>query len=148
MSEAGPLAGRPVAAVLAVVIRGGEVLLVRRANPPDAGLWGFPGGKIEYGETIHQAASRELLEETGVRASAELAFASLDALDYEADGGLASHYVLIAVLCRWQAGEPVAADDALEARWVTLETLADGALELIEDVAEVAVVAARLHGAR
>jgi len=101
-----PAVGRPVAAVLAVVIRGGEALLVRRANPPDAGLWGFPGGKIEAGETIHAAAARELLEETGVRATPQLAFASLDALDYDADGRLRSHYVLIAVLCRWQACEP------------------------------------------
>ncbi len=40
-------------------------MLVRRANPPDAGLWGFPGGKIEFGETVKDAAMRELREETG-----------------------------------------------------------------------------------
>ena len=42
----------PVPAVIAVVIHGDRALLVRRANPPDAGLWGFPGGKIEFGETV------------------------------------------------------------------------------------------------
>ncbi|MEN7538812.1 NUDIX domain-containing protein, partial [Aurantiacibacter flavus] len=55
---------RPIAATIAVVLREGQVLLVRRANPPDAGRWGFPGGKIETGETIEQAAIRELYEET------------------------------------------------------------------------------------
>ncbi|WP_055045563.1 NUDIX hydrolase [Devosia sp. A16] len=147
MTTAGPAVGRPVAAVLAVVIRSGEVLLVRRANPPDAGLWGFPGGKIEPGETIHDAAARELLEETGVEATPQLAFASLDALDHDGEGRLRSHYVLIAVLCRWQAGEPAAADDALEARWASLATLADGTLELIEDVAAVAATATLLASA-
>jgi 8-oxo-dGTP diphosphatase len=147
VTTVGPAVGRPVAAVLAVVIRDGEALLVRRANPPDAGFWGFPGGKIEAGETIHAAASRELLEETGVRATPQLAFASLDALDHDADGRLRSHYVLIAVLCRWQAGEPVAGDDALEARWVPLATLSDGRLELIRDVAELAATATLLASA-
>ena len=50
---------RPVVAVLAVVVQAGRILLVRRANPPDAGLWGFPGGKVEFGETIADAALRE-----------------------------------------------------------------------------------------
>ncbi|WP_244627084.1 NUDIX domain-containing protein [Microvirga tunisiensis] len=48
----------PIPAVIAVVIRNGWTLLVRRANPPDAGLWGFPGGKIEFGETVKDAADR------------------------------------------------------------------------------------------
>ncbi|MEZ5882333.1 MAG: NUDIX domain-containing protein [Paracoccaceae bacterium] len=86
---------RPVVAVLAVVIRGGRVLLVQRANPPDAGLWGFPGGKVEFGETLEQAAERELLEETGVTATAGGAFAALDAYDRAGDGTLRQHFVLV-----------------------------------------------------
>jgi 8-oxo-dGTP diphosphatase len=57
----------PVAAVLGVIVHESRVLLVRRSNPPDAGFWGFPGGKIEAGETIEQAALREVNEETGLR---------------------------------------------------------------------------------
>lgn len=116
--------GRPIAAVLAVVIRDGRALLVRRANTPDAGLWGFPGGKIEPGEPILVAAERELHEETGVQARARGVITALDA--FEA-GALRRHFVLIAVECHWQAGIPVAADDALEAGWFTLaemETMA------------------------
>lgn len=123
--EVGPEAvasppGRPVAAVLAVVVRGEEVILVRRANPPDAGLWGFPGGKIEPGEPITDAAVRELHEETCVTARAVEVFTAVDAIG---NGPAAHHYVLIAVLCAWLAGDPVAADDALEARWFDLATL-------------------------
>lgn len=114
---------RPVAAVLAVVLRGEEFLLVRRANPPDQGLWGFPGGKIEPGEGVLQAALRELEEETGVKAHAVKAFAALDSIDSRPAHEGGHHYVLVGVLCHWQAGEAVAADDALEARWFDLPAL-------------------------
>nr|WP_205520603.1 NUDIX domain-containing protein [Propylenella binzhouense] len=64
-------ATHPVAATIAAVFHEERILLVRRANPPDAGRWGFPGGKIEAGEPIETAAVRELFEETGdPRASA------------------------------------------------------------------------------
>lgn len=132
-----PPVRRPVPAVLAVVVHAGQVLLVQRANPPDAGLWGFPGGKVEYGETLLQAAERELLEETGVRATAQAVIGAVDAWDRADDGRLRQHFILIAVRCVWQAGTPLAADDALDARWVPLEGL-ESALPLSRDVAMVA----------
>src|SRR5499433_3734192 len=61
---------RPIVGVLAVVMRGDRVLVVRRANPPMPGRWGFPGGVLELGETVAQGAMRELFEETGVVAEA------------------------------------------------------------------------------
>ncbi|WP_343611706.1 NUDIX hydrolase [Novosphingobium sp.] len=88
---------RPVPATIAAVIRDGSVLLVRRANPPDVGLWGFPGGKIDFGETIAQAAVRELLEETGIQAEAGPVFNCVDVLDRAEDGTIRHHYFLIAV---------------------------------------------------
>ncbi|MXP26942.1 NUDIX domain-containing protein [Altererythrobacter indicus] len=129
---------RPIAATIAVVFREGQVLLVRRANPPDAGRWGFPGGKIETGETIEQAAIRELYEETAIRGEALQTFTAVDAFDYDDDGGLRRHFILIAVLCRWCSGEPVAGDDALEARWFDLAELKDANVALSLNVSEVA----------
>ncbi|WGT51667.1 NUDIX hydrolase [Thioclava nitratireducens] len=134
---------RPVPAILAVVIRDGQALLVQRANPPDAGLWGFPGGKVELGETLLAAAERELLEETGVQARATHAFNALDVLAHDDAGALEHHFVLIAVECQWQAGEPVAADDALDARWVDVDRMEDD-LPLSRDVARIARQAAAL----
>ncbi|MBN8292064.1 NUDIX hydrolase [Rhodobacter sp. NTK016B] len=134
----------PIPAVLAVVIRGDDILLVRRANPPDAGLWGFPGGKIDKGETLQTAALRELHEETGVTAKALQVFTALDAFDRDAAGMLRRHFILIAVLCEWTGGEPVAGDDALEARWVDLAGLPNSGLPLSRDVADVAAQAAAL----
>ncbi|HYD97881.1 MAG TPA: NUDIX hydrolase [Alphaproteobacteria bacterium] len=113
----------PVPAVLAVVWRGGRVLLVRRANPPHAGHWGFPGGRLELGETLAAAALRELREETGVAAAARGVVDALDALTPGADGAPAWHYVLVAVACDWRAGEPRAGDDALEAGWFDPDAL-------------------------
>ncbi len=129
---------RPISATIAVVIRDNQVLLVRRANPPDAGRWGFPGGKIDHGETLFEAATRELAEETGISAAPLRVFTAVDAFDHDAAGNLRRHFLLIAVLFRWTAGEPVAGDDALEARWIDLSALNETGLALSLDVAEVA----------
>lgn len=136
---------RPIVAVLAVVIHDGAVLLVQRANPPDAGLWGFPGGKIEFGEPMLAAAERELFEETGVTAAAKRIFTALDAYDRSEDGELRQHFVLVAVWCQWRAGTPVAADDALDANWVSLKDLETSKV-LSQDVAQVARQAELIAG--
>lgn len=111
---------QPIPAVIGVVLRKQEVLLVRRANPPDAGRWGLPGGKIEAGETILEAAVREVHEETAISVSPRNIFTALEAFDHGLEGELRQHFVLIAVLCEWLQGEPVAGDDALDAQWVNL----------------------------
>jgi 8-oxo-dGTP diphosphatase len=137
---------RPIPAALAVVVRQGQVLLVRRANPPDQGRWGFPGGRIQAGESIGAAALRELREETGLLAEAGPAFAALDVIERDVAGGLAHHFVLIAVPCRWLAGEAAPADDALEARWFTPAEIAALGSNASADVAEVAARAIILAG--
>ncbi|MDD7969832.1 NUDIX hydrolase [Roseinatronobacter alkalisoli] len=132
---------RPIVAVLAVVIRDAQVLLIQRANPPDAGLWGFPGGKIEFGEALLAATERELLEETGITGRAQSVLNALDAYDWSEDGSLRQHFVLVAVRCTWLSGDPVAADDALDARWVALDSM-ETDLRLSLDVAKTARLAA------
>jgi 8-oxo-dGTP diphosphatase len=134
----------PVAAVIAVVVHEGRTLLVRRANPPDAGLWGFPGGKIEYGETVSAAALRELMEETSVQARACEVVTALDVLDRSGDGSLRHHFILIAVRCQWISGLPVAGDDALEARWFSIADLKSGRTDMSMDVDVIACRAADL----
>ena len=132
----------PIPAVLAVVVRDGRVLLVRRAKHPDKGLWGFPGGRIEPGETLADAAIRELHEETGVSAEAVDVLTAIDVIDRADDGTLRHHFVLIAVGCRWKAGEGRAADDALEARWFTFDevrALGPNASARVETLARLAI---------
>jgi len=132
----------PVPAVIAVVLRGDHILLVCRKTPPDAGMWGFPGGKMEFGETIEQAALRELHEETGIVAEAEGVLTVLDSFHRDDDGALTHHFILPAIACRWISGEPVAADDAAKAEWVPLAELCNGERELILAVDKVAALAA------
>lgn len=132
----------PIPACIAVVIHDEKVLLVRRANAPDAGRWGFPGGKVEFGETIEACAIRELYEETSVLGDAVRVFTAVDAFDFADDGLLRQHFILIAVLCRFDNGVPSPGDDALEARWFTLDQLNTVQMALSLDVQEVANLAA------
>lgn len=110
----------PTPGVGVVCIRDGEVLLIRRANPPRQGEWSLPGGRIEPGESVLQAAHRELREEAGVEASMVGLIDVVDGLFPEHG----RHYVLIDYAMRWTAGEPVAGDDASEARFFPVDTAA------------------------
>ena len=110
----------PVPAVGVVCLRGDEVLLIRRGTPPRQGQWSLPGGRIEAGERAVDAALRELREETGVEATITGLIDVVDGLFPEAG----RHYVLIDYAARWVSGEPVAGDDAMEARFVALDQVA------------------------
>ncbi len=140
---------RPIAAAMAVLFEQGRILLVRRANPPDAGLWGFPGGKIEFGESVHAAALRELNEETGLTAEAVDIVTVVDVFEragmgtgpHDA-GKLTRQFVLIAVLCRHPAGEARPADDALEARWFSPDELEAGGIPMSREVLRIVRLAA------
>ena len=107
----------PVPCVGVVCLRGDEVLLIRRGTPPRQGEWSLPGGRIEPGERTVDAALRELREETGVEAEITGLLDVVDGIFPEAG----RHYVLIDYAARWRSGEPVAGDDAVEARFVTLD---------------------------
>jgi 8-oxo-dGTP diphosphatase len=107
----------PVPAVGVVCLRGDEVLLIRRKNPPRRGEWSLPGGRIESGERAVDAALRELREETGVEAEITGLLDVVDGLFPD----VGRHYVLIDYAARWLAAEPVAGDDAAEARFVPLD---------------------------
>lgn len=87
---------------------------------------------------------RELFEETGVLAEARTVVTALDAFDRDESGNIIQHFILIAVLCQWKSGEPIAGDDALEAQWFSMDDLYDARLALSLDVAEVARQAASL----
>jgi len=127
----------PRLGVLAVVVEADQVLLVRRANPPDAGLWGYPGGKVEWGETVEAAALRELAEETGVCAVAGAIVGHGDAISHDESGAVAFHYHLVAVQCHYREGTPQAADDALEAAWVPVQDVLARAMPMSARVDEV-----------
>ncbi len=113
----------PRVGVGAVVIRGDEVLLVKRGQQPRQGLWTFPGGLVELGESIFDAARRELLEETGVEGEPVDVVDVYEVIERDREGRVHYHYVIPEVLLRYMGGEPHAADDAADVRWVPVNAL-------------------------
>ncbi len=108
---------QPQVAVGAVVFLNDRVLLVQRKNTPAAGQWAIPGGRVKLGETLKNAAEREVFEETGIRIDAGEVVYVFEYID-------SVHYIIIDLEAVYISGEPVAADDALEARWVSADDLA------------------------
>jgi ADP-ribose pyrophosphatase YjhB (NUDIX family) len=120
MTDRNPADDAPVMAASAIVRRNGRYLLVRRGNAPARDLYAFPGGRVEAGETLAEAALRELKEETGLTGNNARAHSSHELITEDEHGRVTHRFVLTAHLVEI-AGDaaPVAGDDALEAGWFT-----------------------------
>jgi 8-oxo-dGTP diphosphatase len=115
-----PLPGQIVVGVGAVVWNElGELLLVRRANPPCEHQWSLPGGRLEFGETLRDALRREVREETGLEAEIQ---ELVDVAELPDLAG-ATQYVLVDFTARAASQVPTASSDALEARWFSLDDI-------------------------
>ena len=114
---------KPRVAVGAIVFNNKRVLLVRRGQPPSKDLWAIPGGSVEIGETLQEAAEREILEETGITIRAGEPVYTFDAIERDGTGKIRFHYVIIDLGADYVKGDPTAGDDALEARWVTAQEI-------------------------
>ena len=113
----------PKVAVGAVVFNDERVLLVRRGQPPSEDLWAIPGGSVEIGETLQEAAEREILEETGIKIRAGEPVFTFDVIDRDRTGKIRFHYVIVDLEADYISGDPNAGDDAAEARWVTAQEI-------------------------
>lgn len=114
----------PLVGVGVVVLNAqGQVLLVRRGNPPRAGEWSIPGGMIDLGERLEEAAHREVREECGIEIAIGGFLTTFEPIIYDAAGEIEYHYVLIDYWATYRAGEIVAQDDAAAVEWVTLDAL-------------------------
>lgn len=109
----------PRVAVGAVVIKNGRVLLVKRRDPPNKAQWAIPGGSVRLGESLQQAAEREILEETGVQIHAGRPVYIFDVIDRDPEGRIRYHYVITDLLAEFVGGEPAPRDDAEDARWLS-----------------------------
>ena len=95
---------RPLVGAGAVVHRGGKVLLVRRKFPPNQGRWSIPGGLVELGETVKEAAIREIREETGLSVKVESLIDVQTDLHLDRKGTIEYHYILVDYLAKVAAG--------------------------------------------
>jgi ADP-ribose pyrophosphatase YjhB (NUDIX family) len=132
----------PQLAVSAAIFRDGKVLLVRRARSPAKGFYSLPGGRVEFGESLHQALTREVDEETGLNIDIVDLAGWREVLPATADAG---HYLIMSFAARWTAREPVLNDELDDFRWVAPDALASlGDLKLTGGLEEVIQSAARL----
>jgi ADP-ribose pyrophosphatase len=110
---------RPRVAVGAIVFKEGRILLVQRGKPPAEGCWAIPGGSVEIGETLQQAAQREIREETGVSIQAREPVFTFDIIERDEDGLVRFHYVVVDLMADYVEGTLRPAGDAIHARWVS-----------------------------
>jgi 8-oxo-dGTP diphosphatase len=115
---------RPIVAVGAVIFDGRRVLLVQRGQEPLRGAWSLPGGAVEIGETLDAALAREVLEETGLSVEVGPVVDVLDRVQFDADGRVEYHYVIIDYMCRPFAGVVEHGSDAQAVCWVPIADLA------------------------
>ncbi len=120
----------------AVALHADQILLIRRGHGPAAGTWSVPGGRVQLGETLHEAVVREVAEETGLRVVVDRFLGWVERIDDVDD----SHFVILDfVVTPLEPDQGVTAgDDALEAAWVPVSalgdrTLAPGLLDFLED---------------
>ncbi len=131
---------RPQIAASAAVFRDGKVLIAKRGAPPH--LWSLPGGRVEMGESLEQAALREVMEETGV--SAEIAgFAGHSQMFLRDETGtLTHHFIIAAFAARWTSGEATPGPEAAEVAWVEPSSVAQ--YETTQGLAEIIAKARKL----
>jgi 8-oxo-dGTP diphosphatase len=115
---------RPIVAVGAVIFDGRRVLLVQRGQEPLRGAWSLPGGAVEIGETLDAALAREVLEETGLSVEVGPVIDVLDRVQFDADGRVEYHYVIIDYMCRPFAGVVEHGSDAQAVCWAPIADLA------------------------
>ncbi|MGH6942649.1 MAG: NUDIX hydrolase [Geminicoccaceae bacterium] len=108
---------QPVIGVGVVVWHGERVLLVQRARPPRQGQWSLPGGGLRLGETLAEAARREVMEETGLEVDLGEIVATIDLIERSDDRRVRYHYVLIDFVAEARGAKLHPGDDAADARW-------------------------------
>ncbi len=114
---------RPLVGVGAVVWDGERVLLERRGQPPGQGSWALPGGLIDVGETAAAAVQREVREECGIEVAVGPVLGLFEPIQYDPDGRIRYHYVVIDFLATYQSGIVQVGDDAAELSWARPDEL-------------------------
>jgi ADP-ribose pyrophosphatase len=114
---------QPNVGVGVIIVRDGKVLVVQRGREPGAGTWAFPGGRLELGETLAEAAVREAREETGLEVEPGEVAAVVEFIDRDEQGKVRWHYVIVDLLATPVGGTLQPGDDSVAVRWIGLEEI-------------------------
>jgi ADP-ribose pyrophosphatase YjhB (NUDIX family) len=116
---------RPILGVSVGVFRDGRVLVCQRLREPGKGLYLFPGGAVEFGETLGEAALRELQEETAITADLIGFIDHAEVIERTSalDDTRHHHIVVCAFAARWRAGEAVLNEEHGDCAWVLPDEL-------------------------
>ena len=117
-----PQPSHPQLAVSAAIFRDDNILLVRRARSPARGFYSLPGGRVEFGETLHAALHREVAEETALKIEI-VDLAGWREVVPAAEGGV--HYVIMSFAAHWQSGEVVLNEELDDHRWLAPDALGE-----------------------
>ena len=139
MSDERTYPQRPYLAVSAAIIRDGKVLVVRRARNPALSLYTLPGGGVETGETLMQAVTREVREETSLIVEPVALAGHREAIARDAQGRVERHFVILCFAARWLSGDPVLNEELDDARWLDPAELSS--LRTTEGLAEIVAAA-------
>ncbi len=131
---------RPYLAVSAAIFRDGRVLIVRRAGPPAQGLYTLPGGGVELGETLVEAVTREVREETGLEIEPHGLAGYRQLIARDGSGRIERHFVILPFAARWLAGEIALNDELAEGRWLEADALSG--LKTTDGLADIVAAAA------
>lgn len=124
-NAAQPRLEQPAIGIGVVVFKGKDVLLIRRGKEPNKGALSLPGGAQELGETIRDAARREVIEETGIEAEIGDVIDVIDAIHQSKEGTIRFHYTIIDLAAVWRSGTPTAGSDAADAFWHPVDQIED-----------------------
>jgi 8-oxo-dGTP diphosphatase len=129
----------PQLAVSAAIFRNDNILLVRRARSPAKGFYSLPGGRVEFGETLHAALNREVDEETALKIEIVGLAGWREVVPGTSGGG---HYLIMSFAARWASGEVVLNDELDDFKWLKPDAIGD--LKLTGGLPEVIEQAQRL----
>jgi len=139
MSDLRKYPQRPYLAVSAAIVRDGKVLLVRRARHPALNLYTLPGGAVETGETLTEAITREVREETALTIEPVALAGHREVIVRDAQDRIERHFVIMCYAARWRSGEIVLNDELDDARWLAPAELTG--LRTTEGLAEIVAAA-------
>jgi mutator protein MutT len=134
---------QPILGVGGIIFNGNRVLLAKRNQEPGKGQWSLPGGMVELGETLEEALVREIREEAGIGIRIGGLARLLDRIIHDDGQRVQYHYVIVDYWAEMVSGQPRAASDVSDLRFVPLKDVQH--VEVHQDVKDTIEIAVKMR---